>query len=126
MVAVTRLANNEFKAHHAGYLRRALLAAVVLHFLLFAFSPPITFKPYRLPEEPVVVFIEDVHEITIPDPPKEVTCPGGMTDPYEKYIEDEVAPDPPLPLDLPPAPPTAILMSVLADVAFTSNVDELD
>lgn len=106
MVAVTRLANNEFKAHHAGYLRRALLAAVVLHFLLFAFSPPITFKPYRLPEEPAVVFIEDVRAITLPDPPKEVECPGVMPGPYEKYVEEKVEPDPPPPPDLPPAPPT--------------------
>lgn len=54
-------ANELFKRHYPRVVRAALFLAIVIHMMLFAFAPPIEFKPYRdtePPDPPVVVDTE--------------------------------------------------------------------
>ena len=50
-MAVTAVANQKFKAGYNRYLRNALYATLVLHFVGIYFSPPFEFKPYVLKEQ---------------------------------------------------------------------------
>ena len=74
MADVIFSANVEFKSKYGKYVRNALIGAVVIHFLIFFFSPPFTFKPYKLKEERFEV-VELPQNIEIPPPPKEVALP---------------------------------------------------
>jgi protein TonB len=73
-IAIHESANKAFKAQYPKYLRNALLTAVLVHVCVFVFSPPFTFKPYKLKEEQFQV-IDVPDNIEIPPPPKEIQMP---------------------------------------------------
>jgi protein TonB len=75
-------------------LRYALLAALLLHLLLFLFYPHIEFKPYKLPYESVLEVVYP-DEIIVPPAPAEVHRPVVAIEPSD---EGEVVED----VDLPP------------------------
>lgn len=85
-------ANLEFKASYTKVLRYSLGIAVVVHFLMFYFSPPFTFKPYRLKEEKFEV-VEIAAEIEIPPPPENIPRPQveiELTEDISDEEEDEI------------------------------------
>jgi protein TonB len=93
MAEVIFSANVEFKSKYGKYVRNALVAAVVIHFLVFFFSPPFTFKPYKLKEERFEV-VELPQNIEIPPPPKEVALPQVPVEAAEgeEETDEEIAP----------------------------------
>lgn len=107
-LAMSASANARFKAHYQRYVRRALVGALILHVAAFVFSPPISFKPYKLREEQFEV-IEVAENIELPPPPKEIEMPkmaveiaegdeGEETDEVPETSFDDFS-------DLPPPPP---------------------
>jgi len=86
-------ANQEFKGNYSKYIRYSLLGAVILHFCVFAFSPPFEFKPYELKEETFEV-IELPQSIEIPPPPQEVALPQVPVEAAEgeEESDEEIAP----------------------------------
>jgi protein TonB len=86
-------ANQEFKGNYGKYVRYSLLVAVLIHFCVFAFSPPFEFKPYKLKEETFEV-IELPASIEIPPPPTEVALPQVPVEAAEGEDEsdEEIAP----------------------------------
>ncbi|MEE9270164.1 MAG: energy transducer TonB [Candidatus Krumholzibacteria bacterium] len=118
MVALSQLVNAEFKARHPGYLRRALVAAVALHFLLFAFAPPFTSKPYRLPVVQEFV-VEEIVEFTFPEPPPKVVVPDNLAtcvDPGEDPVDiAEPSPDRFKEIAIDPKPPSATVAFLAYD-----------
>ena len=93
MAEVIFSANVEFKSRYGKYVRNALIAAVVIHFLVFFFSPPFTFKPYTLKEERFEV-VELPQNIEIPPPPKEVALPQVPVEAAEgeEETDEDIAP----------------------------------
>jgi protein TonB len=93
MAEVILSANAEFKNKYGKYVRNALLCAIVIHFLIFFFSPPFTFKPYKLKEERFEV-VELPQNIEIPPPPKEVALPQVPVEAAEgeEESDEEIAP----------------------------------
>lgn len=85
MFHATATANVEFKAKYGRYIRWSLIGAIVIHAVLFVFSPPFTFKPYQLREEKFEV-VELPENIEIPPPPQEVQMP---TVPVEAASDEE-------------------------------------
>lgn len=73
-MATVAVANAKFKKGYSRYLRNSLYAAIVIHFLIFYFTPPFEFKPYVL-EEREFIAIETVSDFELPPPPKEVDQP---------------------------------------------------
>ncbi len=73
-------ANVEFKAKYGKYLRFSLGAAVVIHLVIFALTPPITFEPYHLEEQKFEV-VELPPEIELPPPPEDVRMPQVNVEP---------------------------------------------
>lgn len=108
MIHATATANVEFKAKYGKFIRWSLLGALVVHGLVFIFSPPITFKPYQLREEKFEV-VELPDNIEIPPPPEEVQMP---TVPIEAASDEEADEAQDLPettfddfSEMPPPPP---------------------
>jgi TonB family protein len=108
MSHATATANVEFKAQYGKYIRWSLLGAIVIHALVFVFSPPFTFKPYQLREEKFEV-VDVPEDIEIPPPPQEVQMP---TVPVEAATDEEADDAQDLPettfddfSDMPPPPP---------------------
>lgn len=106
-IAIGATANRAFKQQYSRYVRNALYSAVGFHVLLFALSPPFTFKPYRLNEEQFEV-VEIPDNIEIPPPPKEVAMPQVPVE----AADDEADESEDLPEttfddfdDMPPPPP---------------------
>jgi protein TonB len=108
MSNIVATANVEFKAKYGMYVRRAILAAVVIHGLTFVLSPPFTFKPYQLKEEKFEV-VEMAEEIEIPPPPKEVAMPQVPIEAANDEDADDVEDLPETTFDdftdMPPPPP---------------------
>jgi protein TonB len=86
-------ANQEFKGNYGKYVRYSLLGAVIIHFCVFAFSPPFEFKPYQLKEETFEV-VELPQSIEIPPPPQEVALPQVPVEAAEgeEESDEEIAP----------------------------------
>lgn len=109
MFHATATANVEFKAKYGKYIRWSLIGAVIVHAILFIFSPPFTFKPYQLREEKFEV-IDLPENIEIPPPPQEVQMP---TVPVEAASDEEADDAQDLPettfddfSQMPPPPPS--------------------
>lgn len=109
MFHATATANVEFKAKYGKYIRWSFVATLVIHFVMFALSPPFTFKPYQLREEKFEV-VELPDNIEIPPPPQEVPMP---TVPVEAASDEEADDAQDLPettfddfSQMPPPPPT--------------------
>ena len=80
-------------AHHRSPYVRILLLAVVIHLLLFAFTPPFQVKPYQLAKADPTMDVVDVPVYDIPAPPPEVPLPPSKVVPVESGGVD--APLPP-------------------------------
>jgi protein TonB len=108
--------NASLRADYEKYLYVGLLAAVLIHAAAFAFWPEYVPSQYRL-RKVKFVFVEEVVEITVPLPPKEIDPPVEAAD---IISSDDVSPDitirrnyiplrdmlriPPPPVDLPTFP----------------------
>jgi protein TonB len=92
-------AHEIFKQHYPRVIRAALVAAVVIHLGVFAFAPPMEFRPYRDPEppDPPMVVLADLisDDLLRADPmvaPTDPVTPQPAPDPYPV-----VPPEPPIP-----------------------------
>jgi len=107
-VALVAVENAKFKKGYNKYLRNALFGAIVIHFLIFYFSPQFEFKPYVLREE-YFEAIELPEQFDIPPPPQEVAQPAIPMEAAEGEEVDEEADIAPTTFDdiesLPPPPP---------------------
>jgi protein TonB len=107
-VAIIAVENVRFKKGYNRYLRNSLFLALVIHFLMFYFSPPFEFKPYVLREE-YFEAIDLPEQFDIPPPPKEVAQPAIPMEAAEGEEVDEEADIAPTSFDdvesLPPPPP---------------------
>ena len=107
-MAVVAVENVRFKKGYTKYLRNSLYAAIVVHFLIFYFSPPFEFKPYVLREE-YFEAIDLPEQFDIPPPPKEIAQPAIPIEAAEGEEVDEEADIAPTTFDkideLPPPPP---------------------
>jgi periplasmic protein TonB len=107
-VAVTAVANQKFKAGYNRYLRNALYATLVLHFVGIYFSPPFEFQPYVLKEQEFIA-IETAEDFELPPPPKEIDQPVVPIAAEEGEEVDEDTEIAPTSFDrienLPPPPP---------------------
>ena len=111
-------ANQEFKGNYGKYMRFALLGSVIIHFCVFAFSPPFEFKAYKLKEETFIV-IELPPSIEIPPLPMEVALPQVPVEAAEgeEETDQEIAPttfDSFEDMPPPPAPPSRQAEAFLA------------
>ena len=107
-MALTAVANVEFKKGYNRYLRNSLLLAILIHFLLFYFTPQFEFKPYVLKEE-YFEAIDLPEQFDIPPPPKEIAQPAIPMEAAEGEEVDEEAEIAPTSFesieDVPPPPP---------------------
>lgn len=107
-MALTAVANVKFKKGYNRYLRNSLFGAIVVHFLIFYFTPQFEFKPYVLREE-YFEAIELPEQFDIPPPPQEVAQPAIPLEAAEGEEVDEEADIAPTTFDdiesLPPPPP---------------------
>ena len=107
-MATVAVENVRFKKGYNKYLRNALFGAILVHFLLFYFTPQFEFKPYVLREE----FFEAIdlpEQFDIPPPPQEIAQPAIPIEAAEGEEVDEEADIAPTTFDrideLPPPPP---------------------
>ena len=107
-MAVIAVKNVEFKKGYSKYIRNAFFGALVVHFLIFYFSPPFEFKPYVLREE-YFEAIDLPEQFDIPPPPKEIEQPAVPIEAAEGEEVDEEAEIAPTSFDriedVPPPPP---------------------
>jgi len=107
-VALVAVENAKFKKGYNRYLRNALFGAIVVHFLIFYFTPQFEFKPYVLREE-YFEAIDLPEQFDIPPPPQEVAQPAIPMEAAEGEEVDEEADIAPTTFDdiesLPPPPP---------------------
>ncbi|UCF05766.1 MAG: energy transducer TonB [bacterium] len=107
-MATVAVENVRFKKGYTKYLRNSLFAAIVVHFLVFYFSPQFEFKPYVLREE-YFEAIDLPEQFDIPPPPKEIAQPAIPIEAAEGEEVDEEADIAPTTFDrideLPPPPP---------------------
>ena len=89
-MAVIAVKNVEFKKGYSKYIRNAFFGALVVHFLIFYFSPPFEFKPYVLREE-YFEAIDLPEQFDIPPPPKEIEQPAVPIEAAEGEEVDEEA-----------------------------------
>lgn len=81
-------ANAEFKARYPIYIRWAILVALLITALIWAFFPEIKITPYKLRQEEFeMVEIEEQEVVDIPPPPKEAPPPPKV---IEAAPDDEV------------------------------------
>jgi len=107
-LAIGALENIRFKKGYNKYIRNSFFVALVIHFLVFYFSPQFEFKPYVLKEE-YFEAIDLPEQFDIPPPPKEVAQPVIPLEAAEGEEVDEEADIAPTSFDdvqsLPPPPP---------------------
>jgi protein TonB len=72
---VTSAGNDKLREHYSTYLRHSLLAALILHFIVFYFTPAFEIKPYR------IVFEEPMESVKLPDIIKEEPLPPPIDQP---------------------------------------------
>jgi len=107
MFSIPLRVHEGFKARHPNHLQRALLAALLVHLVLFLFAPPITFKPYALAEPEAVTLVETVPRIEIPELPPKLPPPrdfvfSGQDDPQAEDPIDQWPTDLTNPIDTRP------------------------
>ena len=107
-MALVAVENAKFKKGYNRYLRNALFGAIVVHFLIFYFTPQFEFKPYVLREE-YFEAIDLPEQFDIPPPPQEIAQPAIPMEAAEGEEVDEDADIAPTTFDaiddLPPPPP---------------------
>ena len=107
-MALAAVENVKFKKGYNRYLRNALFGAIVVHFLIFYFTPQFEFKPYVLREE-YFEAIDLPEQFDIPPPPQEIAQPAIPMEAAEGEEVDEDADIAPTTFDaiddLPPPPP---------------------
>jgi protein TonB len=107
-LATVAVANVKFKKGYSRYIRYSFVGALVIHFLVFYFSPPFEFQPYVLEEE-YFEAVELPEQFNIPPPPKEVSQPAVPIEAEEGEEVDDAAEIAPTSFDkidnLPPPPP---------------------
>lgn len=107
-MALIAVKNVEFKKGYSKYVRNAFFGAMVIHFLIFYFSPPFEFKPYVLREE-YFEAIDLPEQFDIPPPPKEIAQPAVPIEAAEGEEVDDEAEIAPTSFDriedVPPPPP---------------------
>ncbi len=107
-MALIAVKNVEFKKGYSKYVRNAFFGAIVIHFLMFYFSPPFEFKPYVLREE-YFEAIDLPSQFDIPPPPKEIAQPAVPIEAAEGEEVDDEAEIAPTSFDriedVPPPPP---------------------
>jgi len=107
-LAVVAVANVEFKRGYNRYLRYSFLGALIVHFLIFYFTPPFEFKPYVLREE-IFEAVDLPDQLDIPPPPKDISQPAIPMEAEEGEEVDEEAEIAPTSFDriedVPPPPP---------------------
>lgn len=108
-MALVAVANQEFKNKYNRYVRNSLYVVLVVHFLMFYFTPTFTFKPYVLREQ-YFQAVELPTSFELPPPPKEVAAPVVPIEAAEGEEADadagDIAPTSFENLDaLPPPPP---------------------
>jgi protein TonB len=86
--------NAEFKGKYRKYVRNAVWMAALIHIVLFAVFPAVSFKPYQLKEEKLEL-VDLPPEFEVPPAPREIAMPQVNVVPAE---DGEAAPDN---LDLP-------------------------
>ena len=107
-MALVAVENAKFKKGYTRYLRNSLWGAIVIHFLLFYFTPQFEFKPYVLREE-YFEAIDLPEQFDIPPPPQEVAQPAIPMEAAEGEEVDDEAEIAPTSFDriedVPPPPP---------------------
>ena len=107
-MATVAVENVRFKRGYNKYLRNSLFGAILVHFLLFYFTPQFEFKPYVLREE-YFEAIDLPEQFDIPPPPQEIAQPAIPIEAAEGEEVDEEADIAPTTFDrideLPPPPP---------------------
>jgi protein TonB len=88
-VSLIAVANQDFKNKYNVYVRNSLYVVLVVHALMFYFTPTFKFKPYVLREQ-YFQAVELPTSFELPPPPKEVTAPVV---PIEAAEGDEEATD---------------------------------
>ncbi len=86
--------NAEFKGNYRKYVRNAVWVAALIHIVLFAVFPPVSFKPYQL-KEAKLELVDVPPEFEVPPAPRQIAMPQINVTPAE---DGEAAPDA---LDLP-------------------------
>jgi protein TonB len=104
MFILTNYTRQVFRAHHHSPYVRILLLAVVIHLLLFVFTPPFQVKPYQLAEAKPVMRLTEVPEFDIPALPPDVPLPPREVIPVDDGC-DEITLPPNLVDDLTAIPP---------------------
>ena len=74
-MVVTSYRMDSLREHYSTYLRNSLLAALIIHFLIFYFTPAFEFKPYVFEFEKPPPPIELMDEIEIVEPPPSIEHP---------------------------------------------------
>jgi protein TonB len=87
-VAVAK-SNAEFKKKYRKYVRNATWVAALIHVILFAVFPAVSFKPYRLKEEKFEL-VDLPPDFEVPAAPTQIAMPQINVRPAE---ENEPAPD---------------------------------
>ena len=96
MVSVIRTAQQGLRIRYPSYLRRAALAALLIHLAIFVLSPPFEFKPYAFSVVVDTTVIEDVVNPVIPAAPKKVPPPE-----IDATAVDDTEEDVPMPVTSP-------------------------
>jgi protein TonB len=74
MFALLERSSSVQLAHHRSPYFRIMLLALLVHLILFVFTPPFTFKPYQMEEKPVITCLPDIENF-VPPPPEENRMP---------------------------------------------------
>lgn len=107
-MALVAVENYRFKSGYSRYIRNSFYIVLVMHAILFYFTPKFTFKPYVLREE-YFEAIELPTQFELPPPPKEVLAPAVPIEAAEGEQTDDDADIAPTSFDriedVPPPPP---------------------
>lgn len=72
---------DELREQYDAYIGYAFLAALLIHLLIFYFSPPFEFQPYTFIDNAPIKVIEFPKEIEVEPPPKTVPHPPVEIEP---------------------------------------------
>ena len=96
-MVVTSYRMDSLREHYSTYLRNSLLAALIIHFLIFYFTPAFEFKPYVFEFEKPPPPIELMDEIEIVEPPPSIEHPLVEIEPA---AEGEIISEPVIPANV--------------------------
>jgi protein TonB len=96
-VVVTSPSIDKLREHYSTYLRYSFLAALIIHFLIFYFTPAFEFKPYVFEFEEPMEPIKLADEIKIEEPPPPVKHPPVEIEPA---AESDIVSEPVIPANV--------------------------